>query len=438
MGAWTTREQRKSFYQRHRNGETYRQIADSYGVSRGCVRYWCRRQRDGGDCQTRHSHRRRGLLSQFDAKVRYCILRLRLEHPRWGPNAILNRLKKRRSLRGLRLPSKASIGRYLHQWPRFRRRPKVKVERKRPNQPTEVHQRWQLDFKVKIALEDGTLVNLHTARDPVGEACTGACIFAVGQVGESAKRVQLENVMWFLRTCFADWQALPDEIQTDGEPVLIGRAGEHFFPSRFTLWLKGLGIDHLVIRSGKPTDNAEVERCHRTVNDYAIIGNEGLNVKQLQQVLQDSVRELTYELPSRAEGCDGQPPVKAHPGLLEPRRPYQPEHELSLFDLRRVDEYLATFTWKRVVGRTGQVQVGTKQRRYGIGSAYARQQILVRFDPADRHFVFSTIDDPDREIARRPARGLEVTDITGLAEWPLGLGLQQLPLPWPQLQGVNC
>ena len=76
--------------------------------------------------------------------------------------------------------------------------------------------------------------------------------------------------------------------------------------------------------------------------------------------------------------------------------------------------------------------MGTKQRRYGIGSAYARQQILVRFDPADRHFVFSTIDDPDREIARRPARGLEVTDITGLAEWPLGLGLQQLPLPWPQ------
>ncbi len=44
----------------------------------------------------------------------------------------------------------------MHQWPRFRRRPKVKVERKRPNQRTEVHQRWQLDFKVKIASEDGT------------------------------------------------------------------------------------------------------------------------------------------------------------------------------------------------------------------------------------------------------------------------------------------
>mgnify|MGYP000514798453 CR=1 FL=1 len=29
-------------------------------------------------------------------------------------------------------------------------------------------------------------------------------------------------------------------------------------------------------------------------------------------------------------------------------------------------------------------------------------------------------------------------DITGLAEWPLGIGPQQLPLPWPKLEGVNC
>lgn len=438
MGAWTTVEQRQAFYQRHQSGETYRQIADTYGVSKGCVRYWCRHQRDGGDCQTQHSQPRRGLLSQFDPKVRYCVLRLRLERPRWGPKSILNRMEKRPSLRGMRLPSTASIGRYLHQWPRFRRRPKVKHERKRPNQPREVHQRWQLDFKVKIDLEDGTQVNLHTARDPVGEACIGARIFAAGKVGEPAKRVQLENTMWFLRTCFATWDTLPDEIQTDGEPVLIGRAGEHFFPSRFTLWLKGLGIDHLVIRSGKPTDNAEVERCHRTVNDYAIVGNEGLAVKQLNNVLQEAVRELAYELPSRAKGCDGQTPVKAHPELLAPRHPYQPDHELALFDLRRVDAYLATFTWRRIAGKTGQVQVGTRRRRYSIGRTYARQEVLVRFDPADRHFVFSTVHEPDRQIARRPARGLELADITGLAEWPLGIGPQQLPLPWPKLEGVNC
>ena len=42
----------------------------------------------------------------------------------------------------------------------------------------------------------------------------------------------------------------------------------------FTLWLAGLGMARLVIRPASPADHAELERCHRTLNDYAIIGNE--------------------------------------------------------------------------------------------------------------------------------------------------------------------
>lgn len=51
------------------------------------------------------------------------------------------------------------------------------------------------------------------------------------------------------------------------------------------LWLKGLNIDYLVIRSGRPTDNAEVERCHRTLNDYVIQGQEHLGAVFLQVAL---------------------------------------------------------------------------------------------------------------------------------------------------------
>lgn len=437
MTIWTTTQQRQEFYERHQRGENYQKIADDSGVSKECVRYWCRRQRDGGNCQTVYRRELAGLLSRFAPRMRYCILRLRLEHPRWGPNRIRERLNKRPSLRGLNLPSEASIGRYLHQWSRFRRRPKPKkAPSQRPKQPTAVHQRWQLDFKVKIALQDGTLVNLHTVRDPVGEAYIGAAVFPSGQVGGKAERVKLEDVRSILRTCFAHWGTLPDEIQTDGEPVLIGRAGQEFFPSRFTLWLKGLGIDHLVI--GKVTDNAEVERCHRTINDYAIVGNEDATPAQLQAMLDQAVHELNFELPSRAEGCGGLAPVVAHPELLQPRRPFLPEHELTLFDLERVDEYLATFTWKRIVGKNGQVCIG-ERRRYSIGRSYGRQEVLVRFDPTDRHFVFYAAHDPARELARRPARGLEVTDLTGIAPWPVGLGPQQLPLPLMMIpEGVNC
>jgi len=433
----TTSAQRRRFNERHQSGETYQDIGASEGVSQWTVRYWCRRQRDGGDCQTVYRRQPAGLLSCFDPKVRYCMLRFRLQHPRWGPNRILAWLKKHPSLRGLPLPSEASIGRYLHQWVQFRRRPKEKVVRERPNTPEMVHQRWQIDFKMGIALRDNSLVNLHTVRDPVGEACIGAFVFPSGKVGRKPKNVQLARARAVLRTCFALWSTMPDEVQSDGETALTGNPRETF-PSVFTLWLKGLGIQHIVTRPGKPTDNAEVERCHRTINDYAIVGNEQATVAELQKILGQAVYELNYELSSRAEGCQGAPPIVAHPELLQPRRPFQQGHELALFDLRRVDSYLATFTWERKIGKTGQTEVG--RQRYSVGRAYARHRMMVRFDPTDRHFVFYDIDDPEVEICRRPAKGLGIADLTGLAARPAGLGVQQLPLPLPLpvTEGVNC
>jgi transposase InsO family protein len=426
MAKWTTACQRREFYVRHRMGETYQEIADSEGVSKWTVRSWCRRQRDGGDYRTQYQRGPRGLLSRFDPRIRYCVLRLRLEHPRWGPNRIRAKLKKRSSLHGLKVPSEASIGRYLHQWRRFRRQPRQKVKKERPRQPTEVHQRWQLDFKLGIALNDGTQVNLCTVRDPVGEACIGAFILAAGKVGRKAKRATLAQVQSVLRSCFSRWGTLPDEVQTDSEALFVGQPQDSF-PSEFSLWLRGLGINHLVIRPGKPTDNAEVERCHRTVNDYAIVGNEEADLERLQLILDEAVYELNHELPSRAEGCAGLPPAKAHIELFQPRRPFQPEHELANFDLKRVDTYLVTLILERKVWKTGQISIAN--RRYSVGRSHARRQVLVRFDPADRHFVFYDVDHPEKEIGRRPAKGLDVTDLTGLAPWPAGIGPQQLPLP---------
>ena len=440
MRKHTTPVQRRTFYELHKQGLGYREIANQYEVSRECVRYWCRRQRDGGSCETVYCKEPRGILSQFDGLVRYCILRLRLEHPRWGPRSILFHLGKRRSLKGLALPSEAQIGRYLHQWPRFRRKRTKKMETKRPNPPTRVHQRWQLDFKINIALQDEIAVDLHTIRDPVGEACIDAVVHPTEQVTIRTKRVPMEAARSTLRRGFGHWQTLPEEIQTDGETTLVVQKGDAF-PSTFTLWLAGLGIKHLVIH--QVTENAEVERCHRTVNDYAIVGNEKHTVTELQSILDDAVRELTFELPSRAEGCAGRPPIQAHPELQQPERSFRPEHELAVFDLKRVDAFLSTFTWTRKVGKTGQINLGGQRKRYSVGRAFARQEVVVRFDPADRHFVFH-LPDPERddldpedlpEIGRRPARNLEVEDLTGLATWPDGLLPQQLPLPLCFVEG---
>ena len=427
MSKHTSPEQREAFFRQHQAGSTYRQIADQHGVSTECVRYWCRHQRDGGSTLTVYDRQPQGILSRFDPRVRYVILRLRLEHPRWGPERIHHHLTKRLSLHGLSLPSPASIGRYLHQWHRFRRRPKSRTPPKqRLKQPQVAHQRWQLDFKEKIPVADSRIVHLHTACDPVGATCIGVHVFAIAQ-SRQRPRIRLEDVQTFLRLCFARWKTLPQEIQTDGETVLTGKPCDEAFPSRFTLWLKGLGIEHLVIRPGKPTDNAEVERWHRTINDYAIVRRHQVTVAELQAILNNALDELVFELPSRAKDCRGRPPAVAHPELFEPQYPFRPEHELARFDLRRVDQFLATFAWSRLVGSDGRVRMGTE--RYYVGTAHARRHIVVRFDPTDRHFVFYGSKDPDDEIRRLPAKALDIADLTGLAEWPIGLGLQQLPLP---------
>jgi transposase InsO family protein len=435
MASHTTPEQRQGFYERHLEGESYAEIAEQAGVSMECVRYWCRRQRAGGGCQSQYGGRPCGLLQEFDPRVRYWVLRLRLHHPRWGPGYLQAKLKKQPSVAGHRLPSPASIGRYLHQWSRFHRKGKKKRAAVRPQQPMRVHECWQMDFKIAIPLADGTRVDLHTVRDPFGEVCIAAVLYPTEKVTVRTGRVPMEQVRSTLRTAFAHWHTLPDRIQTDNESTLVTSRLDGF-PSRFTLWLAGLGIQHLTIRPGKPTDNAEVERCHRTLTEYALVGNEDNPLPTLQGLLEQAVFELAYELPSRAAGCAGKPPIQAHPDLLQPRRPFCAQEELAHFDPKRVDAYLATFTWQRKVSHTGQFCIGGRHHYYSVGRTYAGSDVLVRFDPADRHFVFYPLTAPDQEIGRRAARQLEVEDLTGFATFPQGLLPQQLPLPL--FQRVNC
>lgn len=438
MTVKTTVEQRRRFWERHQAGETYQAIANDYGLSKECIRYWCRRQRDGGSCRTRRRRRRkRGLLSTFHPLVPYVLLRLRRKHPGWGPALLRYHMSQRSSLQGKRLPSETQIGRYLHQWERFRRQRKAKPEKRpRPDEATRVHQRWQVDFKLGIPLEDNTQVNLHTVRDVVGAVCTTAAITPAGPVGPPARRVTRREVQTTLRAAFRRWGTLPEEVQTDGDTIFIGRPDDNF-PSHFTLWLVGLGVRHLVTRAATPTDNAEVERGHRTINEYTMIGHQHLPAPELQQVLDQAVEELAFHLPSQAHGCNGRPPVQAHPELLRQPRPYTPEQELALFDLTRVDRYLACITLVRKVTEVGQINIGGRRERYSVGRDYAGHYVQVRFDPEDRHFVFFLETEPDQEIGSKPARNLEIADITDLIPDNADVPLQQLPLPL-LFEGVSC
>jgi hypothetical protein len=321
-------------------------------------------------------------------------------------------------------PSTAQIGRYLHQWERFRRK-RTKRPYKRQLAATKVQQRWMIDFKMGIQLANGEQVNMHTICDPVGEVCLVAQVYPAGKCGNKPWKVKPEEVRQTVRHCAAKVGYLPSEIQTDGETNLVATRGANDFPTNFTLWLVSLGIQHLVIRPGRPTDNSEVERFHRTVNDYAIVARTlPPDIITLQVTLDQALDELASKLPSHAHDCHGLPPLQAHPDLLVPKRLYSPQTELSLCDWEQVKTYLSSRSWKRVVGKSGQVWLGG--HTYSLNRRDAGKIVLIRFDPSSNEMVFCNPKDVESEIRRLPAQGLSLNEILN----PNTLaGTQQLPLP---------
>ena len=183
----------------------------------------------------------------------------------------------------------------------------------------------------------------------------------------------------------------------------------------------GLGIKFQTIRPHRPTDQVQVERNPRTL-DEATSSEEGLASLANFQAALDQERHLyNHFFPSRASDCQGCAPLAAHPALLQPRRPYRPDAELLLFDLQRVYDYLATFTFERTVSASG--TVGLEAHQCSIGRCHAGKVVKVGCDPIQREWVFDE-PRPDRtgyseqDFLRRPLKYLSVQALTGLESVP--------------------
>jgi hypothetical protein len=216
-----------------------------------------------------------------------------------------------------------------------------------------------------------------------------------------------------LRAGFAEWQTLPDSVLTDNEMGLGGNPNDPF-PSWLSLYLAGLGIKHNFIRSHRPTDQPQVERCHRTLDGLTDDQNSRQDLTSFQQSLDQERYLYNDQFPSRASNCGGLPPLHVHPELLRPRRPYQVEHEAILFDMQRVYSYLAGFTFERKVNRNGQVTL--KGHHYTVGLLHKEKQIVVRLDAQTQEWMFLERDQEgqEHELSRRPLFGLDFFSLTGL------------------------
>lgn len=429
-----TRAEREKIYEGKLQGKSQAKIAQELNRSIYTVRKWWRRIRDEGAAGLRSRPRGckpSGLLSRFDSKLVEKALQLKQEHRRWGPDRVLVELAQQEEFSALSLPHRSRLALFYSQmcpecvgpWQRT-------VQRSRPPQASRVHEVWQLDHQEGITLADGNIVTICNLRDPVGAAMLASRAFAV-KTAKRWRKLTWQEVRQVLRSAFIEWRTLPERVLTDNELGLAGNPTDPF-PSSLTLWLSGLGVRHCFIRPHTPTDQPQIERNHRTLDGLTCDPASRANLAAFQRALDRERQTYNQHFPSLASDCAGQPPLVAHPELLHPCRPYQLASEFVLFDLQRVFDYLATFTFQRKVSTAGQVSL--QHQLYSIGRCHAGTSVRVGFDPHPAQWIFVEDTDliPAPELARRDPKALSVHSLTGLnpAALPPGQPLQlALPLP---------
>jgi transposase len=415
------------------SGHSCAAIAQQLKLSYWTVRKWSRRTR-GGDVSrlvTTLGRPACGPLADTHPLVRYLALRLKCKHPTWGAVYIVQQMAKRPELKGSPLPHPSTVWRY---WRTFGER----LTKRHPRQPQvaaapvrAVHGLWQLDFKESMDIPGVGPTTISQARDAVGRATVLHRIRPADHVGQRIVKLTTEQVQADCRRAFVEW-GLPDAIQTDHASLFVDDDPSPF-PTRLKLWWLGLGIEHRLIQHG-PQQNGSVERAHRTLCERTLAGQVFRDAADLQDQVDANWQELNGECPSHARGCHGLPPLLAHPELRWPRRLYDPAEELTLFDLQRIDAYLATLTWIRKVNSRGRLSLGSQL--YGLGRPWAGKTVSIRFNSPTRVFEFTDLTKPPLPTLTRAAKGLAKSDICGLVDVPVPARQLQFPFlmcyPLPQ------
>lgn len=409
----TTFAERDQFVQLHRVGLTYREIGQQLGWKPDTVRKHCRAVRQRG-AEALYPRKpgppKRGPLSTFDPVVRFAALRLKHQHPGWGPAVILDELGQRASTRDKSLPHISQLAAYYQQFGERLVQPRRHLQLPPAvTLPPPVAERlvFQLDIQERLFLPQLGYFNVVNIRAPRWGVTVGCYPHPAGQRRWSSKVSQAE-ARDDCRQTFERW-GLPDVLQTDWDKVLV-TTGDYPFPSLFTLWLVGLGVDHHLIQ--RVTQNGSVERYHRTFDKQMLSGPDCADWPTFRAYVASELERLNWRIPSRAKACRGQPPLVAHPEALIPRCPYRQEQEAELFDMQRVYTYLAGGRWVRSTSAKGQFKFA--DRVWTVGSRFTRQPVVITFTLETLEFIVSSPD--SQELKRLPSDWLTEAAIRGLPE----------------------
>lgn len=154
------------------------------------------------------------------------------------------------------------------------------------------------------------------------------------------------------------------------------------------MWLVGLGVEPTYNPPRQPWLNPKVERVNGVTQRWVEL-DTCPDHAALEQRLDWACRLQRQWYPA----VKGRPRIEAYPELTRVLRPYTVAAEEGLWDLGRVDAFLAGRNWGRHADRYGTIWM--YNRSYCLGRAHAGQDVRVRFDPAVRHWVVSDANNED-------------------------------------------
>ncbi|MCC6568161.1 MAG: helix-turn-helix domain-containing protein [Anaerolineales bacterium] len=410
----TTFADRERFVQLHREGWSYPAIAKECGWKASTVKKHCLAYQDQAESAFQPKPpgpAPSGILSSFDPIVRFAILRVKRQHCEWGAPVVLDEVAQRASVKGRPSPKASQTAEYFHQFGNRLVRPQRNLRPPPPIEPVPEGREavvFQLDMQERLHLEKLGYFNVVSIRAPKWGITVG---YFPHQAGEKRweRKVSQAEAREDCRSAFETW-GLPDILQTDLDKVLVC-SDESPFPTDFVLFHVGLGIFHRPIR--RVTQNASVERSHRTFDKQMLSGVATETWADFLTHVQSELTRLTERIPSRANACHGQIPIQAHPEALTPKRPYRRNLEDQLFDMQRVYRYLAGGKWVRHTSAKGQFHFAN--RVYSVGAAHRFQYVTITFDLETRQFVVHA--QTGEEIKRLSADWLSEARIRGLPEY---------------------
>ncbi len=421
QGRTTTIQERIEIGERSDAGQTDPEIAKAIDWSVWTVRKWRRKWHKEGrsGLASKMGRPPSGALAQFSTEVREAIRRLRREHPGWGPETLRIELTTASQFeKAGQVPGRSQIAAFLKQEGLTRKYERhSELPQSAADAPQQPHEEWEIDAKGVMQVSSAGRVSLINICD----------VFTTLKVDSypcmHTPKPKMLDYQLLLRRAFLKW-GLPERLALDHDSVFYDNTSASPYPTPFHLWLIALDIQVIFGRKGRPTDQALVERSHQLLTQQALAGQNLPDAVAIQQALDDRLDFLAYRFPSRS--LNHQPPLVAHPQASHSERPYHPQWEWDLLDLRRVYDYLAQGRWFRQVSSQGQFSLGNY--RYGIGTIFARQQIEITFDLETQIFLCHS-EDASHSV-RLPALGLTKQDMMGDLGPLVALPAYQLPLPF--------